>query len=74
MGMPMEQGLDDGLSADEDFIAGIISEIYSTLSYSLYLMNSSFIGMFYSDLKEVNYFNIKINLILDIEEEKNKLI
>jgi hypothetical protein len=37
-------------------------------------MNSSFIGMFYSDLKEVNYFNIKINLILDIEEEKNKLI
>ncbi|CAD8149732.1 unnamed protein product [Paramecium pentaurelia] len=65
MGMPMAQGepnLNDGLSASEDFIANMVSEIYSTLSYSLYLMNSLFIGMFYTDFK-------KINLIMIIDQE-----
>lgn len=58
MGMPMASGepnLNDGLSASEDFVANMVSEIYSTLSYSLYLMNSFFVGMFYSDLKKVNW-------------------
>ncbi|CAD8063238.1 unnamed protein product [Paramecium sonneborni] len=65
MGMPMAQGepnINDGLSASEDFIANMVSEIYSTLSYSLYLMNSFFIGMFYTDIK-------KINLIMTIDQE-----
>ncbi|CAD8067146.1 unnamed protein product [Paramecium sonneborni] len=65
MGMPMAQGepnLNDGLSASEDFIANMVSEIYSTLSYSLYLMNSFFIGMFYIDLK-------KINLVMTTDQE-----
>ncbi|CAD8155377.1 unnamed protein product [Paramecium octaurelia] len=65
MGMPMAQGepnINDGLSASEDFIANMVSEIYSTLSYSLYLMNSLFIGMFYTDFK-------KINLIMIIDQE-----
>jgi hypothetical protein len=56
MGMPIASGepnLEDGLSASEDFIANMVSEIYSTLSYSLYLMNAFFLGMFYSDLKKV---------------------
>lgn len=54
MGMPMAQGepnIEDGLSATEDFVALMVGEIYSTLAYSLYLVNGFFIGMYYSDLK-----------------------
>ncbi|KAM3146412.1 hypothetical protein pb186bvf_001381 [Paramecium bursaria] len=54
MGMPLSQGEPDlELSANEDFVALMVGEIYSTLAYSLYLVNNFFIGMYYSDLKQV---------------------
>lgn len=46
-----EPDIEDGLSATEDIVAIMVGEIYSTLSYSLYLVNSLFIGMYYSDLR-----------------------
>jgi len=39
------------LSAAEDYIASMVSEIYSALAYSLYFVNSLFFGMYYYDLK-----------------------
>lgn len=46
-----EPNITDNLSAAEDVIALMVAEIYSTLAYSLYIVNSMFIGMYYYDLK-----------------------
>jgi hypothetical protein len=55
--MPIQQvnepNLSDNLSAAEDVIALMVGEIYSTLAYSLYIVNAMFIGMYYYDLKQV---------------------
>ncbi len=42
-----EPNLSDNLSAAEDLIALMVGEIYSTLAYSLYIVNALFIGMYY---------------------------
>jgi hypothetical protein len=48
-----ESQLQDDSSAAEDFLAQMVGEIYSTLSYSLYIVNTLFVGMYYYDLKLV---------------------
>ena len=35
-------------------MAMMVAEIYSTLAYSLYVVNAMFVGMYYYDLKLVN--------------------